>query len=133
MNIHGGHSANTVRNFSATGPGRGRQKKADKQRKTSAGDPRGETRGSAHTGTAATTGTESGDKRTPERVARTSAAFSGRGVGLVRSISKPTLRKMCFRFNNRKNPYLFRDTILKLIASPNLEYKNLTAKVQDAA
>ena len=43
------------------------------------------------------------------------------------------LDEMCFRFNNRKNPYLFRDTILKLIASPNLEYKHLTAKVQDAA
>src|SRR5947209_15949710 len=43
------------------------------------------------------------------------------------------LDEMCFRFNNRKNPYLFRDTIQKLIASPNLEYKNLTAKVQNAA
>lgn len=32
-----------------------------------------------------------------------------------------------WRFNNRKNPYLFRDTILKLIASSNLEYKHLTA------
>jgi len=41
--------------------------------------------------------------------------------------------EMCFRFNNRKNPYLFRDTILKLIASQNLEYKNLTAKVGEAA
>jgi transposase-like protein len=41
--------------------------------------------------------------------------------------------EMCFRFNNRKNPYLFRDTMLKLIASPNLEYKNLTAKKQRAA
>ncbi len=41
--------------------------------------------------------------------------------------------EMCFRFNNRKNPYLFRDTILKLIASPNLEYKELTAQQQDAA
>jgi transposase-like protein len=37
------------------------------------------------------------------------------------------LEEMCFRFNNRKNPYLFRDTILKLIASPNLEYKKLTS------
>jgi len=37
------------------------------------------------------------------------------------------LEEMTFRFNNRKNPYLFRDTILKLIASPNLEYKKLTA------
>jgi hypothetical protein len=36
-------------------------------------------------------------------------------------------------FNNRKNPYLFRDTLAKLILSPNLEYKDLTAKVQDAA
>jgi ISXO2-like transposase domain len=36
------------------------------------------------------------------------------------------LDEMCFRFNNRKNPYLFRDTILKLITSPNLEYKKLT-------
>jgi hypothetical protein len=43
------------------------------------------------------------------------------------------LDEMCFRFNNRKNPYLFRDTMLKLIDSPNLEYKHLTAKVQDAA
>jgi transposase-like protein len=43
------------------------------------------------------------------------------------------LDEMCFRFNNRKNPYLFRDTMLKLIDSPNLEYKALIAKVQDAA
>ena len=43
------------------------------------------------------------------------------------------LDEMCFRFNNRKNPYLFRDTLIKLILSPNLEYKDLTAKVQDAA
>ncbi len=31
-----------------------------------------------------------------------------------------------WRFNNRKNPYLFRDTMLKLIASDKLEYKKLT-------
>ncbi len=43
------------------------------------------------------------------------------------------LDEMCFRFNNRKNPYLFRDTILKLIASPNLEYKKLTSKIETAA
>lgn len=36
------------------------------------------------------------------------------------------LEEMCFRFNNRQNPYLFRDTIMKLIAAPNLEYKKLT-------
>ena len=43
------------------------------------------------------------------------------------------LDEMCFRFNNRRNDYLIRDTMLKLIGSPNLEYKHLTAKVQDAA
>jgi transposase-like protein len=37
------------------------------------------------------------------------------------------LDEMCFRFNNRKNKYFFRDTMLKLINSPNLEYKQLTA------
>jgi transposase-like protein len=31
-----------------------------------------------------------------------------------------------FRFNNRENPYLFRDTLLRLLASSNLEYKELT-------
>ena len=31
-----------------------------------------------------------------------------------------------FRFNNRNNPYLFRDTLLRLITSENLEYKELT-------
>jgi transposase-like protein len=37
------------------------------------------------------------------------------------------LDEMTWRFNNRKNPYLFRDTMLKLIQSSNLEYKELTA------
>lgn len=37
------------------------------------------------------------------------------------------LDEMTWRFNNRKNPYLFRDTILKLIAAENLEYKKLVA------
>jgi len=36
-----------------------------------------------------------------------------------------------FRFNNRDNPYLFRDTLLKLIASESLPYERLTAS--DAA
>jgi hypothetical protein len=40
---------------------------------------------------------------------------------------------MWFRFNNRRNQFLFRDTLTKSILSPNLEYKDLTAKVQDAA
>ena len=37
------------------------------------------------------------------------------------------LDEMTWRFNNRKNPFLFRDTMLKLIASDNLEYKKLVA------
>lgn len=30
-----------------------------------------------------------------------------------------------WRFNNRSNPYLFRDTLLRLLASPKMEYKDL--------
>jgi transposase-like protein len=37
------------------------------------------------------------------------------------------LDEMTFRFNNRSNPYLFRDTLMKLIDAPVLEYKKLTA------
>ena len=39
------------------------------------------------------------------------------------------LDEMTWRFNNRKNPFLFRDTLLKFIASDNLEYKQLTAEM----
>jgi hypothetical protein len=34
---------------------------------------------------------------------------------------------MTFRFNNQNNPYLFCDTLLKLIEAPVLEYRKLTA------
>jgi len=37
------------------------------------------------------------------------------------------LQEMTWRFNNRKNQYLFRDTLMRLLASENLEYKDLTA------
>lgn len=37
------------------------------------------------------------------------------------------LDELEWRFNNRDNPYLFRDTLLKLIKSGNLEYKDLTS------
>src|SRR5713226_4107121 len=33
------------------------------------------------------------------------------------------LQEMTFRFNNRKNQYLFRDTLIRLLASGNVEYK----------
>ncbi len=35
------------------------------------------------------------------------------------------LDEMAFRYNNRKNPYLFRDTLMKLIGSENLPYQEL--------
>jgi transposase-like protein len=37
------------------------------------------------------------------------------------------LQEMTWRFNNRKNPYLFRDTMIKLLAASNVEYKTLTS------
>jgi transposase-like protein len=37
------------------------------------------------------------------------------------------LDEMCFRFDNRKNPFLFRDTLLRLLQTEHLEYKQLTA------
>jgi transposase-like protein len=37
------------------------------------------------------------------------------------------LQEMTWRFNNRKNQFLFRDTLQRLLASENLEYKELTA------
>jgi hypothetical protein len=43
------------------------------------------------------------------------------------------LDEMCFRFNNRKNPYLFRDTIIKLVQTPNVEYKELIAQEAEPA
>jgi transposase-like protein len=36
------------------------------------------------------------------------------------------LDELEFRFNNRNNPFLFRDTLLRLLQSSNLEYKKLT-------
>jgi len=37
------------------------------------------------------------------------------------------LDEMCWRFNNRKNQFLFRDTLLKLLEANHVEYKKLTA------
>lgn len=37
------------------------------------------------------------------------------------------LEEMAFRFNNRENPYLFRDTLLKLIEADGLPYGKLVA------
>ncbi len=35
------------------------------------------------------------------------------------------LDEMAFRYNNRNNPYLFRDTLMKLVRAEALEYKEL--------
>ena len=37
------------------------------------------------------------------------------------------LDEMAFRFNNRHNQYLFRDTLLKLLDSKTLEYNELVS------
>lgn len=37
------------------------------------------------------------------------------------------LEEMCWRFDNRKNPCLFRDMLLKPLQSEHLEYKQLIA------
>ncbi len=36
------------------------------------------------------------------------------------------LQEMTWRFNNRKNKFLFRDTLIQMLKSDNLEYKELT-------
>ena len=50
-------------------------------------------------------------------------------VGAFHHISEKHLDRYLdefeFRFNNRENPYLFRDTILQMIKSDNLEYSEL--------
>jgi transposase-like protein len=52
-------------------------------------------------------------------------------IGSYHKVSKKHLpaylQEFEFRFNNRDNPYLFRDTLLRLIESDNLTYKKLTA------
>lgn len=39
------------------------------------------------------------------------------------------LDEMAFRYNNRGNAYMFRDTILRLVGSERLEYKELTKTI----
>lgn len=52
-------------------------------------------------------------------------------VGCYHRVSEKNLpaylQEFEFRFNNRKNPYLFRDTLLKLIEAKALPYEQLTA------
>ena len=62
------------------------------------------------------------------------SAFSLLNRGIIGSWHKISakhlqayLDEMCFRFSNRKNSYLFRDTLLKMIEAGNVEYKTLTS------
>jgi len=52
-------------------------------------------------------------------------------IGSYHKVSKKHLpaylQEFEFRFNNRDNPYLFRDTLVRLIDSENLTYRELTA------
>jgi transposase-like protein len=52
-------------------------------------------------------------------------------VGSYHQVSKKHLdaylKELEWRFNNRENPYLFRDTVLKLIKSDNLPYEKLVS------
>ena len=52
-------------------------------------------------------------------------------IGSYHKLSKKHLQayldEFAFRFNNRDNPHLFRDTILRLIEADTLTYEALTA------
>jgi transposase-like protein len=37
------------------------------------------------------------------------------------------LQEFEWRFNGRKNEYLFRDTLMRLLETPKMEFKELTA------
>jgi transposase-like protein len=56
-------------------------------------------------------------------------------VGAYHQVSEKHLDRYLdefeFRFNNRNNPYLFRDTLLRLINSESLPYETLTAEQQN--
>jgi transposase-like protein len=52
-------------------------------------------------------------------------------IGAYHKVSKKHLpaylEEVAFRFNNRENPYLFRDTLLRLIEADTLRYEELVA------
>ena len=52
-------------------------------------------------------------------------------IGAYHKVSKKHLpaylHEVEWRYNNRDNPYLFRDTLMELIRCEPLEYKKLTA------
>ncbi|HEX8817138.1 MAG TPA: IS1595 family transposase [Terriglobales bacterium] len=67
------------------------------------------------------------------------SAFSLLKRGVIGTWHKVSLKhlqaycdEMTWRFNNRKNDYLFRDTLMKLVTSKNVEYKELTGQTKAA-
>ena len=48
-----------------------------------------------------------------------------KGLGSSEKHLRAYLDEFEFRFNNRENPYLFRDTLRRLIGVPKLEYREL--------
>ncbi len=51
----------------------------------------------------------------------------GLGAGPTSASLQSYLDEMAFRYNNRDNPYLFRDTLLRLIEAGGLPYEELVA------
>lgn len=53
-------------------------------------------------------------------------------IGSYHKLSKKHLPayldEAAFRWNNRENPFLFRDTLLRLVEADTLTYAELTAK-----
>jgi transposase-like protein len=60
-----------------------------------------------------------------------SSLFDRAVIGSYHKLSKKHLPayldEFAFRFNNRDNPHLFRDTILKLVEAETLPYAELIA------
>ena len=58
-------------------------------------------------------------------------------VGSYHKVSKEHLpayvAEFEFRFNNRKNPHLFRDTLMRLLSTEPLPFEKLTTKTKAAA
>jgi hypothetical protein len=90
------------------------------------------TKNGAHASSTSKKNANASRPRTKRRVNYSSGIIAA----VMKSSSEILMRTAgppAFRFNNRKNPYLFRDTILKLIASSALEYEELTASKHEAA
>ena len=48
-------------------------------------------------------------------------------IGSYHQVSAKHLDELEFRFNNRKNPFMFRDAMLKLLMAETLPYAKLIA------